>query len=85
MTRYFERITEAIVAVLEKSVRTWLKQWNPDHAAEQIKRSLRDNGIPYARVTALLCAASLEVWHLQIALDISGSTFASDAFAIGAI
>jgi antirestriction protein ArdC len=44
-TDVYERITNQIVAELEKGVRPWLKPWNAEHAAGRITRPLRANGV----------------------------------------
>ncbi len=43
----YSRITDQIVADLEKGVRPWVKPWNAEHAAGRITRPLRHNGQPY--------------------------------------
>lgn len=50
----YQRVTDSIVAELEKGVRPWLKPWNADHAAGRITRPLRANGIPYRGINILL-------------------------------
>ena len=45
----YSRITDQIVADLEKGVRPWVKPWNAEHAAGRITRPLRHNGQPYSR------------------------------------
>lgn len=50
----YQRVTDHIVAELEKGVRPWLKPWNADHAAGRITRPLRANGIPYRGINILL-------------------------------
>jgi len=42
------RVTNRIVAELEKGVRPWVKPWFVEHAAGRITRPLRHNGIPSA-------------------------------------
>jgi len=49
----YARITNRIIAELEKGVRPWMKPWNPDHAAGRITRPLRHNGLPYKGVNVL--------------------------------
>jgi antirestriction protein ArdC len=36
-----QRVTDSIVAELERGVRPWLKPWNAEHAAGRITRLLR--------------------------------------------
>ena len=50
----YERITNQIVAELEKGVRPWLKPWNAEHAAGRITRPLRGNGIPYRGINVVM-------------------------------
>lgn len=54
----YSRVTERIVADLEKGVRTWVKPWNADHAAGKITRPLRHNGIPYSGINILMLWSS---------------------------
>lgn len=50
----YERVTNAIVAELEKGVRPWFKPWNAEHAAGRITRPLRANGLPYRGINVLM-------------------------------
>ena len=50
----YSRVTDAILADLEKGVRPWLKPWNAGHAAGRITRPLRHNGVPYAGINVLM-------------------------------
>ena len=43
----YARVTDKIVADLDKGVRPWMRPWNADHAAGRITRPLRHSGIPY--------------------------------------
>ena len=36
-----ERVTDQVIAELEKGVRPWMKPWNAEHAAGRITRPLR--------------------------------------------
>jgi antirestriction protein ArdC len=54
----YQRVTDSIVAELEKGVRPWLKPWNADHAAGRITRPLRANGIPYRGINVLMLWAA---------------------------
>jgi antirestriction protein ArdC len=49
----YTRITNTIVAELEKGQRPWFKPWSAGHAAGRITRPLRANGIPYRGVNVL--------------------------------
>jgi antirestriction protein ArdC len=53
-TDVYDKITNQIVAELEKGVRPWLRPWNAEHAAGRITRPLRANGIPYQGVNVLM-------------------------------
>src|SRR6202451_3037518 len=50
----YERITNQIVAALEKGVRPWFKPWSAEHAAGRITRPLRSSGIPYRGINVLM-------------------------------
>ncbi len=54
----YSRITQQIVAQLEKGVRPWVKPWNAEHAAGPITRPLRHNGQPYSGINVLSLWAS---------------------------
>ena len=43
----YSRVTNKIIADLERGVRPWFKPWNAEHAAGRIPRPLRGNGQPY--------------------------------------
>lgn len=49
----YSRITNRIVAELEKGVRPWMKPWNAEHALGRITRPLRHNGVPYQGINIL--------------------------------
>lgn len=50
----YARITQAIVADLERGVRPWTRPWSADHLAGRISRPLRHSGEPYSGVNVLL-------------------------------
>ena len=50
----YTRVTDRIVADLEKGVRSWMKPWNAEHAAGKITRPLRHNGTPYSGINILM-------------------------------
>ena len=57
----YTRITETIIASLERGVRPWSRPWRADHAATRITRPLRHNGTPYSGINILtLWASALE-------------------------
>src|ERR1700686_4604997 len=53
-TDVYERVTNQIVAELERGVRPWMKPWNAEHAAGRITRPLRGNGVPYQGINVLM-------------------------------
>jgi antirestriction protein ArdC len=57
----YSRITEQIVAQLEKGARPWIKPWNAEHAAGRITRPLRHNGQPYSGINILSLWMSAEL------------------------
>src|SRR5712672_126953 len=60
-TDIYQRVTDTIVAELEKGARPWLRPWNAEHAAGRITRPLRGNGIPYQGINVLmLWSAAIE-------------------------
>jgi antirestriction protein ArdC len=63
-TDVYDKITNQIVAELEKGVRPWHKPWNAEHAAGRITRPLRANGIPYQGINVLmLWSAALDTGY----------------------
>lgn len=50
----YARITEKIVADLEKGVRPWVRPWSSGHLAGRVSRPLRHNGLPYQGINTLL-------------------------------
>jgi antirestriction protein ArdC len=50
----YARITNKIVADLEKGVRPWMQPWSAGHAIGRVARPLRHNGLPYSGVNVLL-------------------------------
>jgi antirestriction protein ArdC len=56
----YTRVTNAILADLEKGVRPWHKPWNAEHAAGRITRPLRATGQPYKGVNVLMLWMSAE-------------------------
>lgn len=49
----YTRITNTIIAELEKGERPWFKPWNAAHAAGRITRPLRAQGVPYRGINVL--------------------------------
>lgn len=54
----YARITNQIVAALERGVKPWTQPWNAAHAAGSVSRPLRHNGQPYAGINVLTLWAS---------------------------
>lgn len=50
----YARVTDRILADLEKGVRSWLKPWSAAHPAGSISRPLRQNGIAYRGINVML-------------------------------
>lgn len=50
----YVRITETIVAQLEKGVRPWIQPWSERNTSGRITRPLRHNGEPYSGMNVLL-------------------------------
>lgn len=56
----YQRITNTILAELEKGVRPWFKPWSSAHAAGRITRPLRHNGMAYQGINVLMLWAAAE-------------------------
>ena len=54
----YTRITDKIIADLERGVRTWTKPWDASHTTGRITRPLRHNGQPYNGINILILWAS---------------------------
>lgn len=50
----YTRVTDKIIADLERGVRTWMKPWNAEHASGRITKPLRHNGQPYNGINVLM-------------------------------
>ncbi len=50
----YTRVTDRIIADLEKGVRSWLKPWSAAHPAGSVSRPLRHNGTPYRGMNVVL-------------------------------
>jgi antirestriction protein ArdC len=50
----YARITDRIVADLEKGVRPWIQPWRATNAVGRVTRPLRHNGMPYSGMNVLL-------------------------------
>ena len=56
----FTRVTQRIIADLEKGVRPWQQPWSGNNAASRVMRPLRHNGEPYNGVNILLLWGAAE-------------------------
>ena len=54
----YSRVTDRIIADLEKGVRPWMKPWNAGNTVGRITRPLRHNGQPYSGINILMLWAS---------------------------
>ncbi len=50
----YAKITDRIVAELEKGVRPWVQPWSAGNTTGRITRPLRHNGLPYQGINTLL-------------------------------
>ena len=50
----YAQVTDRIVAELEAGVRPWVQPWIASHAAGEVSRPLRFNGIPYRGINVVL-------------------------------
>ncbi|PZR94757.1 MAG: antirestriction protein ArdC [Stutzerimonas stutzeri] len=50
----YARITDRIVADLEKGVKPWMQPWRSRNAIGRVTRPLRHNGLPYSGMNVLL-------------------------------
>jgi antirestriction protein ArdC len=53
-TDVYQKITNRIVAELERGVRPWLKPWSAGNAEGRIVRPRRANGVPYQGINVLM-------------------------------
>ncbi|QSY98032.1 DUF1738 domain-containing protein (plasmid) [Rhizobium bangladeshense] len=50
----YARITDIVIAELEKGVRPWVQPWGAAHLGTHVSRPLRFNGEPYSGINVLL-------------------------------
>lgn len=50
----YSRITDKIIAELDKGVRPWMQPWNTTQPHDRITRPLRHNGQPYSGINVVL-------------------------------
>jgi antirestriction protein ArdC len=56
----YRRVTDSIIASLERGVRPWLRPWNAQYAGERLTTlPLRHNGVPYRGINILLLWGAL--------------------------
>jgi antirestriction protein ArdC len=65
----YARITDRIVADLERGVRPWVRPWSVVNAAGRITRPLRHNGTPYQGINVVL------LWSEAVARGFASSTW----------
>jgi antirestriction protein ArdC len=65
----YARITDRIVADLERGVRPWIRPWNAANAVGRITRPLRHNGMPYQGINVVL------LWSEAVARGFASSTW----------
>ncbi|MGO6854984.1 ArdC-like ssDNA-binding domain-containing protein, partial [Rhizobium beringeri] len=65
----YSRITNTIIADLERGVRPWTKPWTSEHATGEVGRPLRHNGQPYTGINVLL------LWSEAIARGFASSSW----------
>jgi antirestriction protein ArdC len=53
-TDLYQKVTDQIIASLERGCRPWMKPWSGDHAAGRITRPLRGNGQPYQGINVIM-------------------------------
>ena len=75
----YTRVTNAVVADLERGVRPWTKPWSAEHLAGRITRPLRHNGEPYNGINVIL------LWSEAVARGFDRSTWMTfrQALALG--
>jgi antirestriction protein ArdC len=75
----YARVTDAIIAELERGVTPWTKPWSAEHLAGRISRPLRHNGEPYSGINVIL------LWSEAVARGFSAPTWMTfrQALALG--
>jgi len=76
----YRRITDAIIADLERGVRPWTRPWSAGHLAGRISRPLRATGEAYSGINVIL------LWSEAVAKGYGASTWMTfrQALALGA-
>ncbi|WP_137136724.1 ArdC-like ssDNA-binding domain-containing protein, partial [Rhizobium sp. FKY42] len=68
-TDIYARITDRIVADLEKGVRPWVQPWSARNMSGRVSRPLRHNGQPYSGLNVLL------LWSESVASGFMSATW----------
>ncbi|PDT80876.1 zincin-like metallopeptidase domain-containing protein [Sinorhizobium sp. BJ1] len=68
-TDIYARITDRIVADLEKGVRPWVRPWRAENLTGRVSRPLRHNGQPYTGLNVLL------LWSESVASGFESTTW----------
>ena len=64
-TDVYQKVTDTVVAQLEKGVQPWFRPWQAEHPAGSITRPSRANGVPYQGINVvMLWAASMEAGYV---------------------
>jgi len=62
----YQKVTDKIIADLEKGELTWLKPWSAGNMDGRITKPLRHNGMPYGGINVLmLWGATQEAGYLS--------------------
>lgn len=65
-TDVYQKVTDKIIADLEKGELSWLKPWNSGNLEGKITKPLRHNGMPYNGINVLmLWGTSVEAGYLS--------------------
>lgn len=65
----YSRVTEQVIAHLERGVRPWIKPWRAENTDGRIVRPLRFNGLPYSGINILM------LWGAALAEGFSAPTW----------
>ncbi|WP_018899532.1 zincin-like metallopeptidase domain-containing protein [Rhizobium sp. 2MFCol3.1] len=65
----YSRVTDKIIAELDRAVRPWTQPWQSTSPSQTVTRPLRHNGEPYSGINVLL------LWSEAIARGFSSSTW----------
>ncbi|PZQ81204.1 MAG: hypothetical protein DI549_14890 [Ancylobacter novellus] len=71
-TDIYARITEKLVAALEKGVRPWVQPWSAGNVKGRVTRPLRHNGEPYTGMNVLL------LWSESMARGLASAAYAAE-------